>query len=240
MLNGIRPRLQSIAYPLLPLGVGSHSAPRPVGCAADCFHLLQRQLGRSGLRPLGQNAAGGHQLHQIGIILDLLPGRLQARVTTVTLHTHEVTVSSRHRDKPPGGIYIRPLYPARPYQITQLQINAVQSPHVPNGGHPRRQKLSQLLHGNDSPLRRLIGEHLVSPGHRDAANMRMAIDHSRGYGIGGPVDDPITAHRHLISKTNDPPVLYGQVVKGRRPLRCAVDDLPTDDNAFHGPSCPIS
>ena len=72
MLDGVDAGLGGPENALRAVGVRGHLAAQPVGVGDDGLHLFERVLRGLGIVALGEHAAGGADLDEVGAVLDVL------------------------------------------------------------------------------------------------------------------------------------------------------------------------
>ena len=149
VLDGVNAGFSSPENPLLTVGVRGHLAAEAVGVGDESLHFFKRELGGIGVVALGEHAAGGADLDEIGTVLDVLPHHVlhsgnavgYAVADRVVLEWEQilVAVSAGDADERAADLHVRSGDLAGVDGVAQVDIDKVVGAHVADGGEARHQ-----------------------------------------------------------------------------------------------------
>ena len=116
------------------------------------LHLLGAVVGILGIDALGHDAAGGHDLHQVGAGMDLLAHRLHHLVDTVGHAAGAIAVTAGHADQAAGAAHRRTKEAPGVVGVADRELDIVLAAAVPHRGDATFQRLAHELHAAHGQL----------------------------------------------------------------------------------------
>ena len=176
MLDGVDARVEAPRDPLLRHRVGRRAPARAVRLVDARAQLVERQLRRAWIDPGRHDAAGGHELDDVGARTQLLAHGAAQVVGTVGLPAEQPpAVAARDADGASGAENARPRNHARAHGIAHGELGVLAAAEVAHGGH--------------AGLHRAAGAH-----HRahDRRGVRLVRQCARGIGFTGQAQVDVT------------------------------------------------